>query len=79
MGRLIREPTVIQKGLFETDPKMVEKFVARVTAFNLNSLASPVKMDIIPYEKGDAQVDAPHYKIRLSFPNKDVFKLFWTS
>lgn len=79
MAKLLREPTVIQKGLFETDPKMVEKFVARVNAFNLNSLVSPVKMDILPYEKGDAQIDAPHYKIRLSFPNQETFKRFWTT
>lgn len=79
MVKLIGQPTVIQKGLYCKDPKEVKKFVDRVTTFNLNSLTKPVKMDILPYEEGDAQVDAPHYKIRLAFPDRETFQRFWTT
>ena len=70
---------ILQTGLYSTDPTEVEGIIDRVNRFNLNNIGTAIKLDVIPYEKGDAFVDAPHYKFRFLFPSKDAQRRFWTS
>jgi len=67
---------VMQIGLFETDPKEVEKFAKRVAKFN-HRYMSNIHLDIEPHDKGDIAVAVPHYKLRLVFPNHEVQEAFW--
>lgn len=68
---------VMQVGLYETDPLEVEKFAKRVAQFNDRRMSNVV-LDVEPHDKGDAAVDVPHYKLRLTFPNHEVQDAFWT-
>jgi hypothetical protein len=70
---------ILQTGLYSESGEEVEKLVERVTKFNLQNLATPVKVDIIPYEEGDENHPAPHYKLRFLFPNRDIQARFWTT
>lgn len=67
---------VMQIGLFETDPREVEKFAQRVAKFNQRRMSN-VTLDVEPHDKGDAAVTGPHFKLRLVFPNHEVQEAFW--
>lgn len=69
---------ILQTGLFSKDAKETERMIERVNKFNINNIGQPVKLDVIPYEKGDEFVPAPHYKFRFLFPNRQVQMAFWT-
>ncbi len=72
---------ILQTGLYSVSDKDVESIVHRVSAWNLRNLANPIKLDVIPFEKGDKEnnMEFPHYKLRFLFPNKNAQKNFWTN
>lgn len=72
---------ILQTGLYSESGIEVEKLVGRVTKFNLENIGTAVKVDIIPYEEGDAAngIPQPHYKLRFLFPSRQVQEKFWTS
>ncbi|MAZ33840.1 MAG: hypothetical protein Tp178MES00d2C33159091_24 [Prokaryotic dsDNA virus sp.] len=69
---------ILQNGLYCTEDKDAREMIERVNKFNINHIGSPVKLDVIPYEKGDEFVDNPHYKFRFLFPSREVMRAFWT-
>ena len=69
---------VLQEGLYEKNPKEVERLVQRVTNFNMDHVGNAVKLDISPCEKGDRHCADPHYKLRLLFPSREIMVRFWS-
>jgi hypothetical protein len=67
---------VMQVGLFETSAIKVEEFAQRVAKFNHRRMSNVV-LDVESHDKGDAAVNAPHFKLRLTFPNHEVQEAFW--
>lgn len=69
---------ILQTGLYSKDDMETRQLIERVDKFNINHIGQPVKLDVIPYEKGDEFVPDPHYKFRFLFPSKAIQRAFWT-
>lgn len=67
---------VTQVGLFSESSKEVKQLADRVAKFNQRRMSN-VTLDVEPHDKGDAQCERPHFKLRLVFPNHDVQDAFW--
>lgn len=78
---MVEEQKILQTGLYSENGPEVEKLVDRVTKFNLVNIGNAVKIDIIPYEEGDAEtnIPQPHYKLRFLFPSRKIQEKFWTT
>lgn len=67
---------VLQVGLYTEDPKDVKTMADRILRFN-KTFMTDVSIDVEVHEKGDAQCERPHMKLRFTFPNARVQEKFW--
>ena len=73
---LPNERSVMQVGLYSSSQQEVQNLIDRVTKYNQRK-ATNVVLDLEWHEKGDAQSEVPHCKIRLTFPSPEVQENFW--
>lgn len=73
---MAEDKKVMQVGLFSTDAEEIKTLAKRVAQFN-HRRSSSIVLDVEWHDKGDAQCEVPHAKIRLTFPNYQVQDAFW--
>lgn len=67
---------VLQVGLYTESAQDIKDAADRIVRFNKTFLTD-VSIDVEVHEKGDAQCERPHMKLRFSFPSREVQEKFW--